>query len=321
MAGSPFAGRATASLGLDPFRVKNGVLSIVATRTPSELKAELFNNEYISGVLTTQGTFSQKHGYFEIRAKLPLGHAVWPTFWMLADDGGWPPEVDVLEAGGERPGDLVMTTHWRIPASGKIQSCGFDFGVSDGSDGFHNCGVPSEPDRLVYFIDRRPVSDIKVPIGFDDPMYMIVNLAIVSKCFLGVGPVDAETRDRRVRDRPDFRLSDRYGPGAEVMMSATVSRRSFARLASLAAFGLTTRADAAEVETPPLAERHAPARFPKDFLWGTATSSYQIEGAVDEDGRGKSIWDIFSDTPGKIGDGSSGDRANEYYRRDKGESG
>ena len=36
-------------------------------------------------------------------------------------------------------------------------------------------------DRLVYFIDRKPVSDIKVPIGFDDPMYMIVNLAMGSK--------------------------------------------------------------------------------------------------------------------------------------------
>jgi len=110
-----------------------------------------------------------------------------------ADDGGWPPEVDVLEGRGERPGDLVMTTHWRIPATGKIQSCGFDFGVSDASDGFHNYGVLWETDRLVYFIDRRPVSDIKVPIGFDDPMYMIVNLAIGSKFFLGVGPVDAES--------------------------------------------------------------------------------------------------------------------------------
>jgi beta-glucanase (GH16 family) len=50
-----------------------------------------------------------------------------------------------------------------------------------------------EEDRLVYFIDRKPVSDIKVPIGFDDPMYMIVNLAIGSKFFPGVSQVDAET--------------------------------------------------------------------------------------------------------------------------------
>src|SRR5581483_5750054 len=62
-----YAGRAGVPLGLDPFKVENGVLSIVASRTPPELKQVLFNNDYISGILTTQGTFAQKHGYFEIR--------------------------------------------------------------------------------------------------------------------------------------------------------------------------------------------------------------------------------------------------------------
>ena len=62
---------------------------------------------------------------------------------------------------------------------------------------------------------------------------------------------------------------------------------------------------------------HAPAPFPKDFVWGTATSSYQIEGAVNEDGRGRSIWDTFRHTPGKIEDGTTGDRANEHYHRYK----
>ena len=76
-----YAGRAGVPLGLDPFKVENGVLSIVASRTPPELKQVLFNNDYISGILTTQGTFAQKHGYFEIRAKVPVGHAVWPAFW------------------------------------------------------------------------------------------------------------------------------------------------------------------------------------------------------------------------------------------------
>jgi beta-glucosidase len=55
--------------------------------------------------------------------------------------------------------------------------------------------------------------------------------------------------------------------------------------------------------------------FPNDFLWGVSTSAYQIEGAVDADGRGPSIWDTFSHTPGKIDGGGTGDIACDHYRR------
>jgi len=98
-------------------------------------------------------------------------------------------------------------------------------------------------------------------------------------------------------------------------MSGRFSRRAFARLAGLSALGVTAPAGAAERAQE--SDRHAPGSFPKNFLWGTATSSYQIEGAVNEDGRGPSIWDIFSHTQGKIEDGTNGDRANDHYHRYK----
>jgi beta-glucosidase len=55
--------------------------------------------------------------------------------------------------------------------------------------------------------------------------------------------------------------------------------------------------------------------FPADFLWGAATAAYQIEGAVQEDGRGESIWDRFSHTPGATEDGATGDIACDHYHR------
>ncbi|MEU6534748.1 GH1 family beta-glucosidase [Streptomyces sp. NPDC047000] len=57
------------------------------------------------------------------------------------------------------------------------------------------------------------------------------------------------------------------------------------------------------------------AALPHDFLWGTATSAYQIEGAVAEDGRSPSIWDTFSHTPGKIDGDDNGDIACDHYHR------
>jgi beta-glucosidase len=55
--------------------------------------------------------------------------------------------------------------------------------------------------------------------------------------------------------------------------------------------------------------------FPRGFVWGTATASYQIEGAWDEDGKGLSIWDTFAHTPGKIYQGETGDIADDHYHR------
>src|SRR5690625_7957715 len=56
-------------------------------------------------------------------------------------------------------------------------------------------------------------------------------------------------------------------------------------------------------------------QFPSDFTWGAATASYQIEGAVDADGRTPSIWDTFSHEPGRILDGGTGDVACDHYHR------
>ena len=54
-------------------------------------------------------------------------------------------------------------------------------------------------------------------------------------------------------------------------------------------------------------------RFPASFIFGSATASYQVEGAVTEGGRGASIWDTFSHTPGRVWNGDTGDIADDHY--------
>lgn len=56
-------------------------------------------------------------------------------------------------------------------------------------------------------------------------------------------------------------------------------------------------------------------RYPADFVWGVATSAYQIEGAADEDGRGPSVWDTFTAQPGRVADATSGAVACDHYHR------
>ena len=59
------------------------------------------------------------------------------------------------------------------------------------------------------------------------------------------------------------------------------------------------------------------SNFPKNFVWGAAAASYQIEGAAREDGKGPSVWDTFSHHPGKVANGDTGDVACDHYHRYK----
>jgi beta-glucosidase len=108
-------------------------------------------------------------------------------------------------------------------------------------------------------------------------------------------------------------------------MSRRISRRTFAKVAGTAALASTTTSAFGSVATDPGSPSSAPGmsapatarEFPKGFLWGSATASYQVEGAVNEDGRGPSIWDTFSRIPGKVVNNATGDVADDHYHRYK----
>lgn len=88
------------------------------------------------------------------------------------------------------------------------------------------------------------------------------------------------------------------------------TRREFARtITATAALGSTALPRLAFTQTSTVSVK----RFPTSFIWGCATSAYQIEGAVEEEGRGPSIWDTFSHTPGKTFQGDTGDIPDDSY--------
>lgn len=93
-----------------------------------------------------------------------------------------------------------------------------------------------------------------------------------------------------------------------------MKRRSFLTTgaAAVAALGSTGFVEAAAKSTTRDVEGKGLV-FPQGFLWGSATASYQVEGAIHEEGRGPSIWDTFSHTPGKTHNGDTGDVADDSF--------
>lgn len=109
-------------------------------------------------------------------------------------------------------------------------------------------------------------------------------------------------------------------------MAGRISRREFGQLLGVAAGaaalpGGVAAARGESSNAPQSGEATTSSgalrKFPEGFLWGSATASYQVEGAVHEDGRGPSIWDTFSHTPGKTHGGDTGDVADDHYHRYK----
>ena len=168
------AGRG-APLGYDPFRVHDGSLDIAAVPLSADLLGRV-DRPYLSGLVSTEWSFKQRYGYFEIRAQLPPGRGLWSAFWMVADTSAEHIEIDVLEAIGE--GDRIYHSVHVSPPRGKgthlARHPGFDY-----SDGMHTYGVAWTEADIVFFVDGIESARVDgAPLRNAPPMYLLANLAV-----------------------------------------------------------------------------------------------------------------------------------------------
>lgn len=171
-------GNGAKPLGLNPFAVTKGVLHIIAQKTPPELAKYLDNLPYTSGMLTTRKSLVQRYGYFEMNAKLPTGQGLWPAFWLLNADKSWPPEIDVMEAPSNvvALGQISSGLHWKdTTGAARASSCKPKTKVDDA---FHLYGALWTAERVIFYVDRKPVAQITTPPNMNGYMYMLVNLAV-----------------------------------------------------------------------------------------------------------------------------------------------
>jgi beta-glucanase (GH16 family) len=160
----------------NPFSVNNGVLTISAEPTTDAMKWMLDGHDYTSGLLTTHSTFSQTYGYFEMRAEMPDGEqGAWPAFWLLPEDGSWPPELDVVEMRGQDPNTVNVTAHTNETGQHTMETTPVQVASTAG---FHTYGVLWDKNNIIWYFDDVAVANATTPSDMNKPMYMLVDLAV-----------------------------------------------------------------------------------------------------------------------------------------------
>lgn len=194
----------------DSVKVSEGSLVITASKQTVEDK------EYKSGRILTRDLASRTYGYFEARIKTPTGNGMWPAFWMLPQPisfantenkyGGWPynGEIDVMEAKGRLFNVVDTTLHFGPVSEGGWQS---EYKTSSktlasDTDEWHTYAVDWTPSYIAWIIDgkesfrvssnhwysRSSAADGNDAAPFDQPFYIILNLAVGGQYDGGIAP-------------------------------------------------------------------------------------------------------------------------------------
>ena len=169
------ATQASTSLGLNPFSIQNGHLVITAQPLAASATPYTGSAIFSSGMLSTQNSFTQTYGYFEMTATLPSTSGAWPAFWMLPSTANnLNTEVDVLEAFGQNPDQA----HWAIHSPYAPATNGGWANTANLTTGEHTFALKWTPYDLTFFVDGKQVAQQATPSDMNTAMYMIANLAM-----------------------------------------------------------------------------------------------------------------------------------------------
>lgn len=156
---------------VDPFRQSDGQLAIVAAKNAHPEDPKTGGRPYTAGMITTEPSFSQQYGYFEIKTQLAAGAGLWPAFWMLPADHAVPFELDVMENHGRDTNAIYCTAHW-----GDKTEASFPVKI-DGVQKQRTYGALWTSDDIVWYVDDVEVARTRNK-DLHSPMYLIAGMGV-----------------------------------------------------------------------------------------------------------------------------------------------
>jgi beta-glucanase (GH16 family) len=139
----------------DEVWVENGYLRLRTQRR------DYGGKHFTTGQVHSWGKFSLLHGRIEVRARLPVGNGLWSAHWLMPQDGTWPPEIDIIEAYGDRPNTVYLSNHWLtllklmfgVDYVRNVTYAQNSFSGPDFSAGFHVFAIEWTPGEIRWFVD------------------------------------------------------------------------------------------------------------------------------------------------------------------------
>jgi beta-glucanase (GH16 family) len=206
--------------GYDPFKVQGGALSITAV---PDRTASGYPGSWESGLITTQGNFSQTYGYFEMRADLADARGGWDAFWLLPDKAaanptnlpGWQ-ELDIVEHYGAYNQGTYRWIHTTDPDPNKNPNADLQV-FSDNPtqvSGYHTYGMDWQKDKISFYFDGQLMGSRATPSDMHGPMYLLANLATQS---------DADEAGVPMTMKIDYIRAYSKDPGAVAVIHDSVS--------------------------------------------------------------------------------------------------
>ena len=190
----------------------DGLLRITASREDNGYvyageSAKNYTSARLRSTTGEKALFNTTYGYIEARMSLPATAGAWPAFWMLPESttiyGGWPVsgEIDIMESCGAfadgAKNKAAGTLHWGAPEH--VYKGSGNVNLDSDTTYFHTYAVDWEPGKMVWYFDGKPVTtrtnwngkisgataDMSYDAPFDQPFYMLLNLAVDSGQFGG----------------------------------------------------------------------------------------------------------------------------------------
>lgn len=158
----------------NPIALLSGQMILSDIPRPADVPAASVGGlSRISGQILTQNTFAQTYGYFEASIQMPGNNGDGGAFWLLPQNGQWPPELDIAEVYGNDPTLLINTLHDGYDDDGSVAHWG---SVANTAQGFHTYAVDWEPNTITWYFDGKQTFQTATPADMNQPMYLVFSL-------------------------------------------------------------------------------------------------------------------------------------------------